>query len=61
MKSEVYNKITRTLRDAAMLLHLLRIIMDAMKFHVFHKFKELTTDEKTCQECRSISKRWELV
>jgi len=48
-------------RDAAMLLHLLRIIMDAMKFLVFRKFKELMTGEKTCWECWSISKRWGLV
>ena len=43
-KSEVHNKITRTVRDAAMLLRLLRIIMDAMKFCAFQKFKR--TEDK---------------
>jgi hypothetical protein len=43
-KSEVHKKITRTVRDAAMLLCLLRIIMDAMKFCAFQKFKR--TEDK---------------
>jgi hypothetical protein len=50
-KSEVHNKISRTVRDADMLLHLLRMITDAMKFCAFQMFKKLLTGEKRCWEC----------
>jgi hypothetical protein len=45
-KSECHDKITRTVRDAAMLLLLHRIIADAVKLCVFRRLKEPRTPEK---------------
>jgi hypothetical protein len=60
-KSEIHNKATRTVIDAAMLLLLRRLLRDTATFCAFQKIWETTTVEKRRPEQLVFCERKEFV
>jgi len=60
-KSEIHNKATRTVIDAAMLLLLRRLPRDAATFCAFQKIRETTTAEQRRPEQLVFCERKEFV
>jgi hypothetical protein len=59
-KNELHNIATRTMREAAMLLLLRRLLRDAVTFCAFQKIREPTTAEQRHREQLSFGERKEL-